>query len=50
MSTTLIHKLVLDKIHSKCVQFFWRKKDKKAICFVKWDILTAPKTNGGLGL
>lgn len=50
MSTTLIHKSVLDRIRSKCVQFFWGKGEKKAVCFVKWDFLTCPKAEGGLGL
>lgn len=50
MSTTLIHKTVLDKNQSRCVQFFWGKANKKAIYYVKWDKLTVPKMDGGLGL
>lgn len=50
MSTTPIHKSVLEKIQSKCVQFFLGKQNKRSICFVKWDRLTTPKSEGGLGL
>lgn len=50
MSTTLIQKSILDKIQSKCIQFFWRRANRKAICFVKWERLTIPKAQGGLGL
>lgn len=50
MSSTLIHKSVLEKIQSRCLQFFWGKADGKAICFVKWEKLTRPKLEGGLGL
>ena len=40
MSTTLIHKSVLDKIQSRCVQFFWGKGNKKSICYTIWDKIT----------
>lgn len=50
MSTTAIHKSVLDQIQSKCVQFFWGKPGKKSICFVRWSKLTAPRSEGGLGI
>lgn len=50
MSTTLIHKSVLQKIQSRCVQFFWGKPGKKSICFAKWDSLTCDKMEGSLGL
>lgn len=45
-----MHKSNMDKIRSKCIQFLWGKGDKKAIYFVKWDRITAPKHEGGLGL
>lgn len=50
MSSTPIHKSVLDKIQSKCVQFFWGKTETRLICLVRWDKLTRPKSDGGLGL
>lgn len=50
MSTTFMYKSVMDKIQSKFVQFFWGKPSKKAICFVRWEKLTRPKLEGGLGL
>lgn len=50
MSTTLLHNSMLEKIKSKCIQFFWGKANNKAICYVKWDRLTTSKLHGGLGL
>lgn len=52
MSTTPIHISVLDKIKSRCIQFFWGtgKTGKKGICYVKWSLISTPKSEGGLGM
>lgn len=50
MSTALVHKSVLDKIQSRCTQFFWGKANKNSICFTKWGNITRTKLEGGLGL
>lgn len=51
MGTIIIPQKVLTKLTAIARIFFWGgKHDKRSLAYVSWDVITAPKGMGGLGL
>lgn len=50
MSTTEIPVSVLSTIQSRIRRFFWGKDQGRYMALLRWDVITRPKMEGGLGL
>lgn len=50
MTTTSLHKSVIAKIQSAIKRFHWGGKKNRYLAYLRWEVVTAPKERGGLGI